>query len=89
MNAIRHPIAHDGEVPAPNDALPLFLAERIPETDLAFYQRRALEEAAAAQRARSPQAAAAHRYLSGVYAEQVRRAAESEAQLQALLDALP
>ncbi len=90
MSVIRHPAADVcGEILAPEDALPAFVAHLVPESDLAFYSRRALEEAAAAQRAPTPQAAAAHRYLSCAYAERVRRAAEAEEQLDALIETLP
>jgi hypothetical protein len=89
MSAISHPVA-ESEVPPPIDGpLPHFLAGRIPESDLAFSQRRALEEAVASQRARTPQAAAAHRYLSAAYAEQARRASEAESRFDALVQALP
>ncbi len=87
MNAMLHPVA-DQATDAPDEALAALLAGRVPEDDIAFYRRRALEEAAAAQRARTPHAAAAHRYLSGAYAEQVRRAEEAEARFAALIEAL-
>jgi hypothetical protein len=88
MNAISHPIA-ESEMPDPFEAsLAQLLADKVPESDLAFFHRRALEEAIAARRARAPQAAAAHRYLSAAYAEQARRSAQAEAQFQALLETL-
>jgi hypothetical protein len=89
MNAISHPIA-ESEVSAPAEGpLPHFFADKVPESDIAFFQRRALEEAVASRRARTPQAAAAHRYLSAAYAEEARRASEAEARFEALLHALP
>ncbi len=57
-----------GPAPEPDLAKP---AGAIQEDDLAFYRRRALEEATAAQRARCPKVSAAHRYLAAAYAEQV------------------
>ncbi|HEX8402868.1 MAG TPA: hypothetical protein VF628_14340 [Allosphingosinicella sp.] len=58
------------------------------ETELAFFKRRAFEEARSAQRATCPRAAAAHRYLAEAYAEQVRREIEAEERFDALLAAL-
>jgi hypothetical protein len=68
--------------------LPQFLAAVIPENDLAFYQRRALEESVSAQRARCPRAAAAHRYLAAAYADQVRREMDAAARFEDLLGRL-
>lgn len=89
MNAMSHPIDESEILLPAEEPLPAYLTQNIPESDLAFFQRRALEEAVAAQRARSPQAAASHLYLSAAYAEQARRSSETEARFEALVAALP
>ena len=61
MNAICRAMVEIECEAAPQEVVPDFLAGAVPENDLAFYQRRALEESAAAQRARCAKAAAAHR----------------------------
>ncbi|WP_156678048.1 hypothetical protein [Sphingomonas profundi] len=43
------------------------------ETDLAYYDRRLDQETRLADSARTPEAAAVHRMLAQIYAEQVRR----------------
>ena len=55
-----------------------------PETQLEFLIRRALEENRLAAAARSPRAAAAHRYLSAAYAAEIVRERETAAALEAL-----
>jgi hypothetical protein len=72
---------------APDTPSPALLASVL-ESELDFYQRRALEEAQAAQRARCPQAAASHRYLAAAYAERVRRDLEVQARFDQLLGSL-
>jgi len=56
----------------------------VPETELQFYSRRAMEESRAAVRAASPQAAAAHRYLAAAYANLVKREFETAADFDSL-----
>ncbi len=67
---------------------PSVLPGFVVESDFEFYQRRAMEEARSAQRASCPRAAAAHRYLSSVYSEKVRRELEATANFEDLLNRL-
>ena len=55
------------------------------ETQIEFLTRRALEENRLANLARSPRAAAAHRYLAAAYATAIARERETAAALEELL----
>ena len=57
----------------------------IPETNLEFLSRRALEEGRLAQAARDPKAAAAHRYLAAAYSAEIAKEAATTAAFEELL----
>jgi len=58
------------------------------ESELDYLARRAGQEREQASRARSPQAAMAHRYLAAAYARRVAEAYATPPELQSLLSSL-
>lgn len=64
-------------------ALPL-VGRSLRETEVAFLSRRAMEESRLAQRAVTPEAAAAHRYLADAYATELARELAVAAELEKL-----
>lgn len=64
-------------------ALPL-VGRSLRETEVAFLSRRAMEESRLAQRAATPEAAAAHRYLADAYATELARELSVAAELEDL-----
>lgn len=59
------------------------------ESEFEFFSRRALEESRLAQRATSPAAANAHRYLAAVYSERLAKHISVEREMEDLLRSIP
>jgi hypothetical protein len=90
MGAHRHEnfvAADEAEMPLAEQDLELGVPF-VSESEFEFFSRRALEEARLAQRATSPAAANAHRYLAAVYSERLARHISVHDELERLLSAI-
>ena len=61
----------------------------VTESEVEFFTRRALEESRLAQRAATPAAASAHRYLAAAYSERLARHITIHSELEDLLRSIP
>ena len=73
----------------PYPALPLPLERAVPESELEFYTRRALEERRLASCAATGAAAAAHLYLAASYSARIAREMQRESELELLALSIP